>query len=318
MSGTRRKRVWAVIATVCATLLVSLGLVQSATAAPGWPALSRGSGGADVAAAQYLLRSHGYDIAADSDFGPATENAVSAFQQSKGYGVDGMIGGETWPGLIVTVSQGDSGDAVAAAQSALNKFGYGLAVDGEFGSGTASAVTSFQSDKGLSADGIVGPDTWQNLLGQGGGGGGGGGDGSYSLPIPRDALSRDYYDSPHHDYPALDLPVGTGTPIYAVHSGVASQIDNDRCGIGYEVDGDDGAIYYFCHMSEHGVGSGERVDAGTQLGLSGNTGNSTGPHVHVEIEAGGANRCPQPMMLAIYDGSTPPAPGDLPTGGCIE
>ncbi|MET7639548.1 peptidoglycan-binding protein [Streptomyces sp. NPDC005438] len=302
------------VTAICATLLVSLGLAQPATAAPAWPVISNGSTGADVGAAQYLLRSHGHDIAADNQFGAATESATVAFQKSKGYEADGVIGVETWPGLVVTVREGESGDAVAAAQTALNKHGYGLAVDGQFGSGTASAVTKFQNDNGLTADGIVGPETWQNLLGQGGGGGGG----SYSLPIARDALSRDHYNAPHHDYPALDLPVGTGTPVYAVHSGVANQINNDRCGIGYEVVGNDGATYYYCHFSAHGVGSGAQVDAGTQLGLSGNTGNSTGPHLHLEVIAGGANRCPQNAMLAIYDGNSPPAPGDLPTSGCIE
>ncbi|AUH44592.1 peptidoglycan-binding protein [Streptomyces sp. CMB-StM0423] len=303
-----------VVAAVCATLMVSLGLAQSATAAPGWPVLGSGSTGSNVAAAQYLLRGHGYDIAADSAFGPATESAVVAFQQSRGYGADGVIGQETWPGLVITVRQGDSGPAVAAAQSALNKFGYGLAVDGEFGAGTASAVTSYQSSRGLAVDGIVGPDTWQNLIGENGGGG----SGNYSLPIPRDALSRGYYDVPHHDYAALDLPVGTGTPVYSISSGVANQINNDRCGLGYEVVGDDGATYYYCHFSAHGAGSGIRVDAGTQIGLSGSTGNSTGPHLHVEIAAGGVNRCPGALLGPVYDGSTPPAPGDLPTGGCIE
>ncbi|NKI40406.1 peptidoglycan-binding protein [Streptomyces physcomitrii] len=312
MPRTNVSRAWLAIAALCA-LLVSLGLAQTAAAAPNWPVLSTGSSGPDVATAQYLLRGQGHDIAADSQFGAATEAATVAFQQSKGYAADGVIGAETWPGLISTVREGDSGDAVAAAQTALNKFGYGLAVDGQFGAGTASAVTRFQSDKGLSADGIVGPETWQNLLGQSGGAAG-----AYALPIAHDALSRDHYSVPHHDYPALDLPVGTGTAVYSVHAGVANQIDNDRCGLGYEVTGDDGATYYYCHFSAHGVGSGARVDAGTQLGLSGSTGNSTGPHVHVEVVAGGANRCPGPLLTAVYDGTTPPAVGDLPTSGCIE
>ncbi|MFB7231410.1 peptidoglycan-binding protein [Streptomyces fimicarius] len=310
---TRSGRAWAAMAALCAALMMSFGFAPQATAAPAWPVMSNGSSGPDVGAAQYLLRSHGHDIAADGAFGPGTENATRAFQESKGYAADGVIGAETWPGLVVTVREGNSGDAVAAAQTVLNKHGYGLAVDGQFGPGTASAARSFQSEQGLEADGIVGPQTWQHLLGQGGSGGG-----DHSLPIARDALSRDHYGAPHHDYPALDLPVGTGTPVYAVDSGVANQINNDRCGLGYEVAADNGATYYFCHFSAHGVGSGTRVGPGAQLGLSGNTGNSTGPHLHIEIVAGGANRCPQPYLQAIYDGSNPPGVGDLPTSGCIE
>ncbi|MFD3918501.1 peptidoglycan-binding protein [Streptomyces sp. NPDC058595] len=313
MTRTRTSRSWAVLAAVCAALMMSFGLAPQAGAAAAWPVLGNGSAGADVGTAQYLLRSHGHGIAPDGAFGAETANATRAFQASKGYAADGVIGAETWPGLIVTVRQGSTGDAVAAAQTALNKHGYGLAVDGQFGPATTSAVTGFQGRQGLTADGIVGPDTWRSLVGQGGGGGGGS-----SLPIPRDTLGRGHYGAPHHDYPALDLPVGTGTPVYAVDSGVAHRIDNARCGLGYEVVGDNGATYYYCHFSAHGAGSGVRVGAGTQLGLSGSTGNSTGPHLHLEIVAGGANRCPQPYLLAIYDGTTPPAVGSLPTGGCIE
>jgi peptidoglycan hydrolase-like protein with peptidoglycan-binding domain len=48
----------------------------------------------------------------------------------------------------------------------LTKRGYGVGdsgVDGDFGSETDSAVRSFQSDKGLEVDGIVGQDTWAAL-----------------------------------------------------------------------------------------------------------------------------------------------------------
>ncbi|MBA0050054.1 peptidoglycan-binding protein [Streptomyces sp. AJS327] len=311
MTPMRRGRPWAVIAALCAAVLVTFGLAQPASAAPGWPVVGKGAAGPDVRSAQYLLAAHGHGIDADGQFGPATEGAVRAFQQAKGYGVDGILGSETWPGLVITVREGDKGHAVSAAQTALNKHGAGLSVDGQFGPATAKAARAFQDKQGLTADGIVGPQTWQQLVGQGGSGGG------YSLPVARGAASRDAYGAPHHDYPALDLPVGTGTPLLAVTSGVAERVSNDRCGYGYQLRGDDGATYLYCHLSQHQAGSGVQVEAGTQLGLSGSTGNSTGPHLHLEVNAGGAQRCPQPLMLAVYDGAAPPAPGGLPTGGCI-
>ncbi|MEV0633882.1 protein kinase [Streptomyces sp. NPDC050619] len=62
--------------------------------------------------------------------------------------------------------QGDSGKRVLQVQCMLTKRGYGVGssgVDGEFGSGTESAVRGFQSDKGLNIDGIVGHETWTAL-----------------------------------------------------------------------------------------------------------------------------------------------------------
>ncbi|WP_443075799.1 peptidoglycan-binding domain-containing protein [Streptomyces sp. TRM 70351] len=74
------------------------------------------------------------------------------------------------------MSSGQRGSAVKAAQVQLNKYGYGLAVDGDFGPGTHAAARDFQDDKGLAVDGIIGPDTWRALVsGSGGGSGGTGG-----------------------------------------------------------------------------------------------------------------------------------------------
>lgn len=61
---------------------------------------------------------------------------------------------------------GDSGKRVQQVQCILTKRGYGVGsagVDGEFGSGTESAVRAFQSERGLTADGVVAHDTWVAL-----------------------------------------------------------------------------------------------------------------------------------------------------------
>ena len=68
---------------------------------------------------------------------------------------------------VAMIGNGDSGNTVKAAQAILEAFGYkcgGYGADGIFGSGTESAVKKFQKAKGLSADGIIGPDTWNALL----------------------------------------------------------------------------------------------------------------------------------------------------------
>ena len=63
-------------------------------------ALQVGSQGEAVARVQKALKSRGFDVgAADSRFGPGTEQAVRAFQASRGLVADGMVGDATWAAL---------------------------------------------------------------------------------------------------------------------------------------------------------------------------------------------------------------------------
>ena len=107
----------------------------------------------------------GAAISADGDFGPATAAAVKSFQSASGLENDGIVGPKTWAALIVTVQKGSRNTAVKAVQSQLVAHGHSVAVDGDFGSGTESAVKSFQGAHGLDSDGVVGPLTWQALAG---------------------------------------------------------------------------------------------------------------------------------------------------------
>ncbi|MEU8649991.1 serine/threonine-protein kinase [Streptomyces sp. NPDC048737] len=60
--------------------------------------------------------------------------------------------------------RGDTGKRVLQVQCVLTKRGYGLGdADGDFGSGTETAVRAFQNDRGLTADGIVDHATWTAL-----------------------------------------------------------------------------------------------------------------------------------------------------------
>ncbi|GGT33590.1 glycoside hydrolase domain-containing protein [Streptomyces chromofuscus] len=67
-----------------------------------------------------------------------------------------------------TVQSGSTGDLVKAAQCLLQAAGYDPGTpDGIFGPDTATATRNFQSSRGLSADGVVGPRTWTALLSRG-------------------------------------------------------------------------------------------------------------------------------------------------------
>jgi hypothetical protein len=143
-----------------------------ATAAPAantpeasWPIVKVGDQGVEVYTIQYLLRANGLNLNPDGIFGPQTRARVEDFQTQKNLAKDGIVGPQTWSALIVQVQQGSSGDAVRAVQMLLkDKFGYNITVDGIFGPNTADAVKSFQTSKGLTSDGIVGPITWRNLV----------------------------------------------------------------------------------------------------------------------------------------------------------
>ena len=63
------------------------------------PVLRRGSSGADVTVLQNALTQAGFNVLADGDFGQNTENAVKAFQASRGLKDDGIVGADTWDAL---------------------------------------------------------------------------------------------------------------------------------------------------------------------------------------------------------------------------
>jgi peptidoglycan hydrolase-like protein with peptidoglycan-binding domain len=60
--------------------------------------------------------------------------------------------------------QGSTGEDVRTVQYLVTAQGHPTAVDGDFGPLTKTAVAAFQSSRGLGADGIVGPQTWPQLI----------------------------------------------------------------------------------------------------------------------------------------------------------
>jgi peptidoglycan hydrolase-like protein with peptidoglycan-binding domain len=165
-------------------------LRQTAALAPP-PTLREGSKGASVVTLQNKLKAAGFNPgAADGAFGPKTEAAVKSFQRARGLTADGVVGPKTWAALNKppassggsgpTLREGAKGEPVRALQKRLNALGFNAGTaDGSFGPKTESAVKAFQRAKGLTADGVVGPKTWDKLgikvsgpVTQGPGGGG--------------------------------------------------------------------------------------------------------------------------------------------------
>lgn len=177
------------------------------------PTLRKGDEGSDVRDLQEMLNDLGYDTnRVDGDFGSGTLSAVKQFQRDQGLGADGVVGAMTWEALErassgggggaptdqptdqptgggsgIDVSnrpnlrKGDKGNDVRDLQQLLNDLGYDTnGIDGDFGSGTLSAVKQFQRDEGLGADGIVGSNTWARLGERADAAAGSGGDDGWS------------------------------------------------------------------------------------------------------------------------------------------
>src|SRR5436305_10301560 len=150
----------------------------------------------DVAALQVALKAeHLYRGSIDGIAGPQTVGAVRSFQSKHHLTVDGIAGPQTrhalgrrgGPSLGSRIMRrGYRGWDVAALQFLLKKRGFSPgSIDGGFGSHTDSAARRFQSARGLSVDGIVGPATLHALLHGSSGGGhtSGGGPISFYRPV---------------------------------------------------------------------------------------------------------------------------------------
>lgn len=126
----------------------------------------------------------------------------------------------------------------------------------------------------------------------------------YTLPVARRLIARSELDRPHHDYPAWDLPVPVGTRVVAVRAGRVQEItDSGSCGNGVVVRSSDDYTYTYCHGSEVRVRRGSRVRSGQLVMLSGSSGHSTGPHLHLQIESpSGRLLCPQSLVTSWFNG----------------
>jgi murein DD-endopeptidase MepM/ murein hydrolase activator NlpD len=96
-----------------------------------------------------------------------------------------------------------------------------------------------------------------------------------------------------------DIANPEGTPVYAVDSGEVKFAGWNEQGYGYLVVIDHGGRYQTLYAHLNGppsVSAGQSVSAGTMIGLMGNTGFSTGPHLHFEIRHGRDQVDPGPHM----------------------
>ena len=116
-------------------------------------------------------------------------------------------------------------------------------------------------------------------------------------------LARSYYSSGYHT--GLDFAAAYGTPIKAVANGVVTFAAYDGS-YGYRtvITLEDGTEIWYAHQATISVSVGESVNAGDIVGSVGSTGNSTGPHVHVEVRPGAGDPV-DPYEAFVVHGVTP-------------
>ena len=94
------------------------------------------------------------------------------------------------------------------------------------------------------------------------------------------------YNSYSHE--GMDISAVIGTPVYAAYDGIVAYSDNEPTTYGeyirtYHPELD--TCFFYGHLSERLVSTQNSVKQGQLIGYTGNTGNSTGPHLHFEVRA---------------------------------
>jgi murein DD-endopeptidase MepM/ murein hydrolase activator NlpD len=98
----------------------------------------------------------------------------------------------------------------------------------------------------------------------------------------------------------LDFGAASGTDLVAVADATVTEVaDAGPYGLRTIITLEDGTDIWYCHQLAALVAPGERVEIGELIGLVGSTGNSTGPHLHLEVHpAGGAATDPAAWLAA--------------------
>lgn len=103
------------------------------------------------------------------------------------------------------------------------------------------------------------------------------------------------------NHTGLDFAAPTGTPIYAVASGAVTETGWAGAYGNRTVETlPDGTELWYCHQSAIGVKVGQQVLSGQAIGAVGSTGNTTGPHVHLEVRPGGGDPVDPYQALVVH------------------
>lgn len=210
-----------------------------------------------------------------------------------------------WSGSRVVRSSGTTTSEVKWMQAALNycikykglNASY-LDVDGSFGPASSAATKIFQSCYGLTADGSFGPKTIQKMKSVLSDGEAPTNNSTYNLCWPVSQTSSGYKTITSSlgarsapvagasvNHKGIDIGIPTGSKILSTADGKVMFVGSNAARGKYVV------IYHqslgltsvYQHLSSYSVKAGQYVSKGQEIARSGNTGNSSGPHLHFEL-----------------------------------
>ncbi|MDT9688714.1 M23 family metallopeptidase [Streptomyces sp. P9(2023)] len=113
----------------------------------------------------------------------------------------------------------------------------------------------------------------------------------FALPVKLRTLSARFGQAGVNwmsSHTGIDFPVSYGTSVMAVADGSIRTQWNSAYGNMVILTAKDGTEFWYCHLDSAKIRSGW-VKAGTPIAYSGNSGNSTGPHLHIEVRPGGGS-----------------------------
>lgn len=266
-------------------------------------------GDPNTAALQAVLRARGlYRGSLDGVRGPATVRALRRTQARAGLAADGIVGPRTRRLLKLrllgarTLRQQTRGSDVLALQFALAAHGFpGGVFDGIFGPRTGAAVRGFQRYASIAVDGIAGGQTIEALrqppprL-------------PYTLAWPiQGPVGERFGPRGRRFHEGIDLPAPAGTGVAATAPGRVSWAGFHTGGFGrlVVVAGPERVRILYAHLSRIDVRLNERIEAGFQIGLVGQSGDATGPHLHFEVRVRGAAVDPLPSLTSGTDDNHP-------------
>lgn len=207
-----------------------------------------------------------------------------------------------WNGSKMIKSSSTTKDEIKWMQAALNYCianrglsATKLTVDGSFGPASKEATVTFQKATGLSADGSFGPATIQKMKAVLNNGNKNtltpSSEGSWLWPTTLRRLSCGFADNYYHTthwHRGIDIPVASGTDVYASKSGTVALVFGDTSSRGKFVVIDHGDGYYseYQHLKSISVKKGDTVRQGQVIAKSGATNGTTkggAAHLHFEI-----------------------------------